>query len=93
MARCPSCGVERRDGAKFCEECGSPLITPPARPVAEERKVVTALFCDLVGFTAPDVGGGRRHGLLRGLEAGEAICLPGSRISRWSRPSMPPNGR
>ena len=24
----------------------------PARPVAEERKVVTALFCDLVGFTA-----------------------------------------
>ena len=22
------------------------------RPVAEERKVVTALFCDLVGFTA-----------------------------------------
>jgi class 3 adenylate cyclase/tetratricopeptide (TPR) repeat protein len=51
MATCPACGHENRDGAKFCEECATPLGTP-ARPVAEERKVVTALFCDLVGFTA-----------------------------------------
>ncbi len=29
-----------------------PRSATPARPVAEERKVVTALFCDLVGFTA-----------------------------------------
>jgi class 3 adenylate cyclase/tetratricopeptide (TPR) repeat protein len=51
MAACPSCGHDNRDGAKFCEECASPLATP-ARPVAEERKVVSVLFCDLVGFTA-----------------------------------------
>ena len=33
------------------QECATPL-SAPARAVAEERKVVTALFCDLVGFTA-----------------------------------------
>jgi class 3 adenylate cyclase/tetratricopeptide (TPR) repeat protein len=32
-------------------ECAT-LLAAPARAVAEERKVVTALFCDLVGFTA-----------------------------------------
>ena len=51
MNTCPSCGHENREGAKFCEDCATPLGAP-ARPVAEERKVVTALFCDLVGFTA-----------------------------------------
>jgi class 3 adenylate cyclase len=49
---CPSCGHENPDGAKFCMECAASLGTAPGRPVAEERKVVTALFCDLVGFTA-----------------------------------------
>ena len=52
MAACPSCGTENPEASKFCSECGSPLDAAPARPVAEERKVVTALFCDLVGFTA-----------------------------------------
>lgn len=36
---------------KFCNECGSRLETE-GRPVAEERKVVSVLFCDLVGFTS-----------------------------------------
>jgi class 3 adenylate cyclase/tetratricopeptide (TPR) repeat protein len=49
---CPSCGHENPDGAKFCMECATSLGATHARPVAEERKVVTALFCDLVGFTA-----------------------------------------
>ena len=51
MATCPSCGFEYEGNFKFCPECATPLGAP-ARPVAEERKVVTALFCDLVGFTA-----------------------------------------
>ncbi|HXJ65204.1 MAG TPA: AAA family ATPase, partial [Actinomycetota bacterium] len=51
MTACPSCGHENREGAKFCEECASPLAAP-TRIAAEERKVVTCLFCDLVGFTA-----------------------------------------
>src|SRR4051794_40794382 len=50
MAICPSCGTENADAAKFCNECATPLGPTPAR--AEERKVVTALFCDLVAFTA-----------------------------------------
>jgi class 3 adenylate cyclase/tetratricopeptide (TPR) repeat protein len=36
--------------AKFCLECGTKLAPVPS--AAEERKVVTSLFCDLVGFTA-----------------------------------------
>jgi len=51
MTTCPSCGTESPDGSKFCNECASPL-GQPARRVTEERKIVTALFCDLVGFTA-----------------------------------------
>ena len=31
--------------------CGASLV-PTAAPTREERKVVTVLFCDLVGFTA-----------------------------------------
>jgi class 3 adenylate cyclase len=48
---CPSCGQENPPIAKFCLACAQPL---PARShgLAEERKVVTVLFADLVGFTA-----------------------------------------
>ena len=50
MKVCPSCGRENADDARFCSACGKSLVaeTPPR----EERKVVTCLFCDLVGFTA-----------------------------------------
>jgi len=51
MTTCPSCGTENPAGQKFCGECGA-LLTAPVRATTEERKVVTALFCDLVGFTA-----------------------------------------
>jgi class 3 adenylate cyclase/tetratricopeptide (TPR) repeat protein len=47
---CPSCGAENPDGARFCNACATPLEAPP--PAAEERKVVSVLFVDLVGFTA-----------------------------------------
>src|SRR5918992_1695773 len=51
MVLCPSCGEENPDKAKFCFECATPLKAAPA-PQAEERKVVSVLFVDLVGFTA-----------------------------------------
>ena len=44
---CPSCGAECAGGARFCWSCGQPL-----RALSEERRVVTVLFADLVGFTA-----------------------------------------
>src|SRR3954462_10939678 len=48
--KCPSCGSKNTAGAKFCSECGARLA-PAARPV-EERKIVSVVFCDLVGSTA-----------------------------------------
>src|SRR5512133_3589840 len=46
---CPTCGRANPEGAKFCMDCATPL---GAAAVAEERKVVSALFCALVAFTA-----------------------------------------
>ena len=51
MLTCASCGQENPAGARFCNSCAAPLAgdAPAAR---EERKVVTVLFADVVGFTA-----------------------------------------
>ena len=51
MQVCPSCGHHNDDEARFCSSCGTTLATAPA-PAGEERKVVSVLFVDLVGFTA-----------------------------------------
>jgi class 3 adenylate cyclase/tetratricopeptide (TPR) repeat protein len=48
---CPDCGHENPAGARFCSNCGAQLSTV-ATPAREERKVVTVLFADLVGFTS-----------------------------------------
>ena len=48
---CPDCGHENPEGARFCSNCGARL-TAAAQPAREERKVVTVLFADLVGFTS-----------------------------------------
>ena len=61
-AVCPSCGTANQPGQKFCGECGAPLdapaaarSAPPARsarePATAERRLVSVLFADLVGFT------------------------------------------
>ena len=62
---CPSCGAPNPPTVKFCGECGtalsasstSPIVTDaqpapgsPSVPVAE-RRLVSVLFADLVGFT------------------------------------------
>ena len=49
MLTCARCGQENPDGAKFCNACGSPLAEPAA--TGEERRIVSVLFVDLVGFT------------------------------------------
>jgi predicted ATPase/class 3 adenylate cyclase len=50
MKTCPACGRENSDDARFCSGCATPLEEPVAP--REERKLVTVLFCDLVGSTA-----------------------------------------
>jgi predicted ATPase/class 3 adenylate cyclase len=47
---CPSCGEANPAKFRLCGFCGSPLAAGPAP--SEERKVITAIFVDLVGSTA-----------------------------------------
>jgi len=47
---CPSCGEANPAKFRLCGFCGSPLVAAPAP--SEERKVITAIFVDLVGSTA-----------------------------------------
>lgn len=42
---CPSCTSDAPTGARFCSVCGHLLVQ------TEERRIVTVLFADLVGFT------------------------------------------
>ena len=51
MFVCPQCGRENADDSRFCSGCGASLAAP-APTQREERKVVTILFADLVGFTS-----------------------------------------
>ena len=56
---CPSCGTPNPPTVKFCGECGTRLVGGEDAPVvtaqpapAAERRLVSILFADLVGFTA-----------------------------------------
>jgi predicted ATPase/class 3 adenylate cyclase len=61
-AACGSCGASNPPGQRFCGDCGAPLgaeaptaVPAPASPRAvqpeSERRLVSVLFADLVGFT------------------------------------------
>jgi class 3 adenylate cyclase/tetratricopeptide (TPR) repeat protein len=43
---CPSCGAAVGEGARFCASCGHALVSR-----SDERRIVTVVFADLVGFT------------------------------------------
>ncbi len=70
-ATCALCGNPLRPQARFCDECGAPAaVTGAVRPAAgaparaptagaapvAERRHVSILFADLVGFTALSAG-------------------------------------
>jgi class 3 adenylate cyclase/predicted ATPase len=60
-ADCPVCGHANRPGARFCGNCGNALTGEPPSPAPAapksapteiaERRLVSVLFADLVGFT------------------------------------------
>jgi class 3 adenylate cyclase len=50
MRVCARCGQENPDVARFCLACGSALAEPGR--ASEERRIVSVLFVDLVGFTS-----------------------------------------
>ena len=55
---CASCGAANPAEHRFCGQCGAALsaaaapAAEPARPAADERKLATVLFADVVGFTS-----------------------------------------
>ena len=51
MVQCSNCRQENPEGAKFCLACGQQLAA--AAPVGrDERRIVSVVFVDLVGFTS-----------------------------------------
>jgi class 3 adenylate cyclase len=50
MPECPACGQDNPEIARFCLACGAPLAGEAVR--REERRIVSVVFVDLVGFTA-----------------------------------------
>ncbi|MEU9335607.1 adenylate/guanylate cyclase domain-containing protein [Streptomyces sp. NPDC048290] len=50
--RCPRCPDPPPDGSAFCPRCGTACVPAADTAATEERRVVTVLFCDLVGSTA-----------------------------------------
>ncbi len=48
---CAACGADNPEGARFCSQCGQATVSR-----ADERRIVTVLFADLVGFTSLSEG-------------------------------------
>ncbi len=56
---CPNCAAPIEPGDVFCGACGTALGAAPPReaaPPVAERRLVSVLFADLVGFTAASAG-------------------------------------
>src|SRR6266542_3159677 len=52
--QCPSCGETNAPEARFCSSCGARLEASGG--LREERKLISVLFVDLVGFTTRSDG-------------------------------------
>jgi hypothetical protein len=86
---------------RFCNLCGTALAERQAASGLVERKVVSVLFCDLVGFTAASEGADPEdvrarirpyHARLRSEIEGYGGTVE-RRSSSWARSRSPSRGR
>jgi adenylate cyclase len=82
--RCPGCGTPVDTGQRFCQECGARLPREGAEP--GERRILCAIFCDMVGSTAlaERIGEEPMHEVLDRLFqiAGEEVSRFGGTINK-----------
>ncbi len=91
---CPACGEPNRADARFCASCAKPLTEAPAPAASQpatgpsaERRFVSVLFADLVGFTS--FADGRDPEQVRALQsryfeaASEAITRHGGTVEKF----------
>ena len=48
---CTNCGFNNQTAAKFCGGCGSTLRIDSAGSLQAERRILSVIFCDIVGAT------------------------------------------
>jgi hypothetical protein len=88
---CAACGTERREGDKFCHECGAPfaVTTKPA-----EYRQVTALFADVVlserfsSLAVPVIDANIAKEKSRSGDLDGAVELARSVVDNVARPSV-----
>ena len=81
--RCPQCGNENREGARFCDSCGA-VLEAPGTAEASAREADESRVRDLPGTLAagryrPERllgrGGRKRVYMARGVEDGESVAV------------------
>jgi class 3 adenylate cyclase/tetratricopeptide (TPR) repeat protein len=86
MIICERCGSPSPAGFRYCGLCGAPLASEAEQ--GDARKVVTALFCDVVGSTAlaSELDPEAMHRVLRGYfeDIGTTIARHGGTIEKFA---------
>ncbi|MFZ0906232.1 MAG: adenylate/guanylate cyclase domain-containing protein, partial [Mycobacterium sp.] len=74
VTSCRACGNQVREGARFCDNCGSPMVSAAE---SAEYKQVTVLFADVVGSTdiAAAVGAERLREIMTRLVNSSATVV------------------
>src|SRR6202007_1469061 len=82
---CRTCGTEPREGARFCDGCGAPVMQQETRA---EYKQVTVLFADVVHSMdiASAVGAERLREIMADLSDRCAVVVQryGSTVTQWT---------
>jgi len=83
VTACRACGTQRRENARFCHGCGSPIAATDTQPV---DKQVTVLFDDV--YLARDrARRGDRDGAIPVMRAGVDHLLREGRSREWGIPA------